>query len=227
MVTKEKSSRELVVKLCRFFASLVSSRSLVFFPPHSADFSVKTLFPPRFRSLFALSDPTKLRSDLQAIYDRGIRCLAICLTHSYTFPQHEQIIADIASEIGFTQISVSSTLSPQIKMVPRASSASADAYLSPVLQAYIAGFFKGFDDQLKSGKSGARVEFMTSEGTLVDVNNFSGLKSIISGPAGGVVGFASTSWDEERKIPVIGELLLFPTSSALKLCLLLSDEHSY
>ncbi|GAA5881825.1 hypothetical protein JCM16303_006468 [Sporobolomyces ruberrimus] len=149
-------------------------------------------------------DPSKIRTDLQALFDRGLRCLAICLAHSYTFPQHEQIVADIAQEIGFTQISVSSALSPQIKMVPRGTSATADAYLSPVLKEYIKGFFKGFGDDLKNGESGARVEFMTSEGTLVEVENFSGLRSVISGPAGGVVGCAKTSWDEERKIPVIG-----------------------
>ncbi|GAA5948602.1 hypothetical protein JCM21900_005187 [Sporobolomyces salmonicolor] len=149
-------------------------------------------------------DAARIRSDLQAIYDRGIRCLAICLAHSYTYPTHENLVASLAGEIGFTHISVSSALSPQIKMVPRATSASADAYLSPVLKDYLASFFKGFDDGLANGESQARVEFMTSEGTLVDVQNFSGLKSILSGPAGGVVGYSLTSWDEERKIPIIG-----------------------
>ncbi|GAA5887260.1 hypothetical protein JCM5296_004579 [Sporobolomyces johnsonii] len=149
-------------------------------------------------------DAARIRSDLQAIYDRGIRCLAICLAHSYTYPEHENLVASLAGEIGFTHISVSSALSPQIKMVPRATSASADAYLSPVLKDYLASFFKGFDDGLANGQSHARVEFMTSEGTLVDVQNFSGLKSILSGPAGGVVGYSLTSWDEERKIPIIG-----------------------
>lgn len=99
-------------------------------------------------------------------------------------------------------------------MVPRGTSATADAYLSPVLKEYINGFFKGFEDELKAGSSGARVEFMTSEGTLVEVENFSGLRSVISGPAGGVVGCAKTSWDEERKIPVIGYVALFFASLA-------------
>ncbi|GAA6023156.1 hypothetical protein JCM10207_005745 [Rhodosporidiobolus poonsookiae] len=148
-------------------------------------------------------DVEKVRADLQAVFDGGIRCIAICLVHSYTFPDHENIIASIAQEIGFTQISVSSALSPQIKAVPRATSASADAYLSPVLKDYLRGFFKGFDDRLPAGTSGARVEFMTSEGTLVPVEHFSGLKSILSGPAGGVVGYALTSWDEQKRIPIL------------------------
>ncbi|BGP27193.1 5-oxoprolinase [Rhodotorula toruloides] len=141
-------------------------------------------------------DLAKVRSDLQAIYDRGVRSVAICFVHSFTFPDHENLVADICREIGFPQVSVSSALSPQIKAVPRATSASVDAYLNPVLKDYLRGFFKGFESSLADGTSGARVEFMTSEGTLVDVAHFSGLRSILSGPAGGVVGYSLTSWDE-------------------------------
>jgi len=82
-------------------------------------------------------------------------------------------------------------------MVPRGVSATADAYLTPILRAYLDGFFSGFA-QLP------RVEFMSSDGGLVDVSRFSGLKTILSGPAGGVVGYARTSWDEKRKTPIIG-----------------------
>jgi 5-oxoprolinase (ATP-hydrolysing) len=45
---------------------------------------------------------------------------------------------------------------------------------------------------------------MQSDGGLVDVSKFSGLRAILSGPAGGVVGYALTSYDPETKIPVIG-----------------------
>ncbi|KAM0755615.1 5-oxoprolinase [Meredithblackwellia eburnea MCA 4105] len=149
-------------------------------------------------------DSVKVAEDLQKLYDAGIRCLAICLLHSYTFPDHEQLVASIAQKIGFTHISVSSQLSPQIKMVPRATSSTADAYLTPVLKEYLASFFTGFDEGLSGGSKGARVEFMTSEGSLVELDKFSGLKSILSGPAGGVVGYSSTSWDPELRIPSIG-----------------------
>lgn len=92
-----------------------------------------------------------------------------------------------------------------IKMVPRGVSSTADAYLTPILRDYLDGFFKGFDEKLKGGHvSGARVEFMGSDGGLVDLDNFSGLKSILSGPAGGVVGYALTSWDPKKKYPIIG-----------------------
>ncbi|KIW73000.1 hypothetical protein, variant [Phialophora macrospora] len=89
-----------------------------------------------------------------------------------------------------------------IKMIPRGMSATADAYLTPVIQRYIGGFQGGFADKLKS--SNASCHFMQSDGGLVDVRNFSGLRAVLSGPAGGVVGFARTSYDPEDGTPIIG-----------------------
>lgn len=124
-------------------------------------------------------------------------------------------MGDLAREIGFTQISVSSQLLPMIKMVPRGVSSTADAYLTPILRNYLDGFFDGFDEQLRSaGLDKPRVEFMASDGGLLNLDNFSGLKSILSGPAGGVVGYALTSWDPKRRIPIVGSgFLLFPPTS--------------
>lgn len=140
----------------------------------------------------------------------GYRSIAIVFVHSYTFPAHEQLVAELAREIGFSHISVSSQLLPMIKMVPRGVSSTADAYLTPILYEYLDGFFNGFDERLrKGGENDARVEFMGSDGGLLDLQNFSGLKSILSGPAGGVVGYALTSWDEEQKTPIIGYFLSF------------------
>ncbi|KAG8934128.1 hypothetical protein FRC02_010505 [Tulasnella sp. 418] len=150
-------------------------------------------------------DESTLRADLQKLYDSGYRSIAVCLVHSYTFSTHELLIGSIAKDVGFEHISLSSQLLPMIKMVPRGVSSTADAYLTPILRQYLDGFFSGFDDQLRiGGVETARVEFMASDGGLLDLDNFSGLKSILSGPAGGVVGYALTSWDEESKTPIIG-----------------------
>jgi 5-oxoprolinase (ATP-hydrolysing) len=129
--------------------------------------------------------------------------LAITLLHSYTFPYHELELARIAQKIGFTQISLSSQISPMIKAVSRGYSATADAYLTPLTKTYIDGFRQGFVGNLEDA-SGARCEFMQSDGGLTGWQNFSGLKAILSGPAGGVVGFSKTCHDTERKKPVIG-----------------------
>lgn len=152
-----------------------------------------------------------IREKLQEVYDSGIRSIAVCLMHGYTFPDHEALIGRIAKEIGFQHISLSHELMPMVKLVPRATSVCADAYLTPAIRKYIDGFQAGFEGGLgtesvkhEKGARGARCEFMQSDGGLVDVDKFTGLKAILSGPAGGVVGYAITSYDEETKIPVIG-----------------------
>ncbi|KAF3007738.1 hypothetical protein E8E13_009895 [Curvularia kusanoi] len=152
-----------------------------------------------------------IRKQLQHVFDSGIKSIAVCLMHGYTYPHHEALVGKIAKEIGFEHVSLSHALMPMIKLVPRATSACADAYLTPAIRKYIDGFSKGFEGGLGSesvkreeGAKGARCEFMQSDGGLVDVDIFSGLKAILSGPAGGVVGYALTSYDPETKIPVIG-----------------------
>lgn len=154
---------------------------------------------------------SEIQKGLKTLYDEGFRSIAVCLMHSYTFPDHEKLVGKIAEEIGFTHISLSSQLMPMIKLVPRATSATADAYLTPEIRRYIEGFSKGFSGGLgvesvakEAGSKGARCEFMQSDGGLVDVSSFSGLRAILSGPAGGVVGYALTSYDPETKVPVIG-----------------------
>jgi 5-oxoprolinase (ATP-hydrolysing) len=152
-----------------------------------------------------------IRKQLKEVYDSGLKSIAVCLMHSYTYPEHEKLIGKIAQEVGFEHVSLSSQLMPMIKLVPRATSACADAYLTPTIRRYIDGFSKGFQGGLGSqsvkkeqGNKGARCEFMQSDGGLVDVAGFSGLRAILSGPAGGVVGYALTSYDPETKTPVIG-----------------------
>lgn len=91
-----------------------------------------------------------------------------------------------------------------IKAVSRGHSAAADAYLSPVVEKYIEGFRAGFIGKLQDSEQGARCEFMQSDGGLVGWQRFNGLRAILSGPAGGVVGFSRTCYDEEDKVPCIG-----------------------
>ncbi len=121
---------------------------------------------------------------LQAVFDSGIRSLAVAFLHAYRFPQHEQAIGELAREIGFSQISLSHQVSPLMKLVSRGETTVVDAYLSPVLRRYV--------DQVAAELNGARLLFMQSNGGLVDAHRFQGKDSILSGPAGGVVGAVKT-----------------------------------
>ncbi|KAJ9260556.1 hypothetical protein DTO212C5_8485 [Paecilomyces variotii] len=117
--------------------------------------------------------------------------------------EHELRIAEIAKEVGFTHISLSSQVAPMIRLVPRGMSATADAYLTPTVKRYIDGFTKGFEGGFqRPGET--KCQFMQSDGGLADFRRFSGLRAILSGPAGGVVGYAKTSYDPEDGTPVIG-----------------------
>ena len=132
----------------------------------------------------------QLRNDLQKAYDDGIRSVAIAFMHGYRHNDHEQRAGEIAKEIGFTQISVSHTVSPLIKLVSRGDTTVVDAYLSPILRRYVD---RVAADLEADGAVGPRLMFMQSNGGLTDAKIFQGKDSILSGPAGGVVGMVRTA----------------------------------
>ncbi len=130
---------------------------------------------------------------------RGIESVAICFMHAFTYPDHEKQIETLCKTMGFKNITLSSQTSPMIKIVPRGTSTTADAYLTPGIKTYLNSFFSGFDKGIREqvgNKPPVKVEFMQSDGGLVNANDFNGFKAILSGPAGGVVGFATTSWEQ-------------------------------
>ncbi|MFN3153276.1 hydantoinase B/oxoprolinase family protein [Bremerella sp.] len=131
-------------------------------------------------------DQIKLKDDLGRLYDSGIRSLAICLLHAYRDPKHEIIAQKIAGEVGFTDISVSHAVAPLIKIVSRGDTTVVDAYLNPILRDYVHKI------QSKLGP-GSHLRLLTSAGSLITAESFSGKDSILSGPAGGVVGFAAAA----------------------------------
>ncbi|MBW4561303.1 MAG: hydantoinase/oxoprolinase family protein [Mojavia pulchra JT2-VF2] len=127
----------------------------------------------------------QVKQDLQAVYDTGIRSCAIVFMHSDRYPNHEEQVAQLAQEIGFTQISISHQVSPLMKLVSRGDTTVVDAYLTPILRRYV--------NQVASQLPGVRLMFMKSDGGLTDAEQFQGKDSILSGPAGGIVGAVQTS----------------------------------
>jgi 5-oxoprolinase (ATP-hydrolysing) len=140
---------------------------------------------------------TGLVEDLQNAYDAGIRSCAIVLMHGYRYPDHEQQVASLAKELGFTQISVSHQVSPLMKLVSRGDTTVVDAYLSPLLGRYIDRIALELDgansNDEESTRHSPRLMFMQSNGGLTDAHRFHGKDSILSGPAGGIVGAVQTS----------------------------------
>lgn len=130
-------------------------------------------------------DAMRIRADLQAAYRKGLRSVAILFMHAWRYPQHEILVAEIAREIGFSQISASHAVSPLIKFVGRGDTTVVDAYLSPVLRRYV--------EQVARELPDTRLFFMQSNGGLTQADHFQGKDAILSGPAGGVVGMVQTA----------------------------------
>ncbi|EFX01321.1 hydantoinase [Grosmannia clavigera kw1407] len=146
-------------------------------------------------------DLEAVRASLEQLWLQGFRSLSVVLLHSYLYPLHEQQLGALAREMGFSVVE-SAAVQPMMKVVPRGMSATVDAYLTPIVRAYIDSISANFQGGLAA--EGLRCEFMQSDGGLVDFRRFGGLASILSGPAGGVVGYAQTSWDADARKPIIG-----------------------
>ncbi|XP_057327931.1 5-oxoprolinase [Microplitis mediator] len=145
-------------------------------------------------------DETTLIEDLKSLKEDGITSLAVVLAHSYSFTEHECRIGKIAREMGFSQVSLSHEVMPMTRIVPRGFTVSADAYLTPHIKTYLQSFSSGFKNNL----AGVNVLFMQSDGGLTPMNSFNGSRAILSGPAGGVVGYAITTYNKETSLPIIG-----------------------
>jgi 5-oxoprolinase (ATP-hydrolysing) len=128
---------------------------------------------------------TQAKNALQAAWDKGFRSVAVVFMHAYRFPAHEQQVAQIARDLGFTQVSASHAVSPMIKYVARGDTTVVDAYLSPILRRYV--------EQVARELPGVNLQFMQSNGGLAAAAVFQGKDSILSGPAGGIVGMAKVS----------------------------------
>ena len=130
-------------------------------------------------------DQDAVAAGLRAAYADGFRAAAVVCLHGYRYPAHEARIGDIARDIGFAQVSESHATSPLMKLVSRGDTTVVDAYLSPILARYV--------DRVTAELPGVRVLFMQSNGGLADARRFRGKDSILSGPAGGIVGMARSS----------------------------------
>jgi len=136
-------------------------------------------------AVVAALNEAALRAKLQAAVAEGFTSAAIAFLHADLNPDHERAAGEIASAAGFAFVALSSEVSPLPRFVPRAETTVADAYLTPVLRAYVR--------RVADAVAGAPLYFMTSAGGLVRAEAFRGRDAVVSGPAGGVVGVARTA----------------------------------
>lgn len=138
-------------------------------------------------------DEARAVADFAAARAEGCEALAIALMHGWRFTAHEARLAELARAAGFTQVSVSHEVAPLIKLIGRGDTTVVDAYLSPVLRAYVDGVATGLGAALSVGQAdGTPLLFMQSNGGLTAAGSFRGKDAVLSGPAGGIVGMVRT-----------------------------------
>lgn len=156
-------------------------------------------------------DLSVVRADLEKLKAQGFENVAIGFMHSYTYPEHEMQVTKLAEEMGF-KVSASSVLQSMAKFVPRSQSAVADAYLTPMTYTYLESFRKGFKGHLED-ESANKLLICQSDGGLTSWTKFTGLRGVLSGPAGGVVGLSRTCYDDNDGTPVLGfDMVSFATN---------------
>ncbi|MDQ7013018.1 MAG: hydantoinase B/oxoprolinase family protein [Planctomycetota bacterium] len=129
-------------------------------------------------------DLEALRADARRTLDAGIRTAAVALLHAWRNPHHERLIRDALLDEGFDHVSVSSDLGASIGFLARAQTTVVNAFLAPVIDRYLDNVAAPLDAR-------STLLVMTSSGGLIDRPGFAPKDSLLSGPAGGVVGAAA------------------------------------
>lgn len=148
-------------------------------------YEVAIAVPERIRSSGRIEKkltPFAITKIIRQLTRANIASVAICLLNSYKNPTHEKQLYRALVKAGFIFVTASHQLTRQVRLLPRAETTVANAYLQPVISQYLRG--------IRTGLSGARLRVMASNGALLGVDGFMPKDSLLSGPAGGVVGAA-------------------------------------
>jgi 5-oxoprolinase (ATP-hydrolysing) len=126
-----------------------------------------------------------LTRSLRELRDRGIDSLGIALLNDYRDGCLEAELAACARRAGFQYVASGFEVAPTIGYLVRASSVALDAYVTPLLQGYLA--------RLREQLPGSNLRLMQSSGGLCAPERFRGAASVLSGPAGGAEALAAVA----------------------------------
>lgn len=125
------------------------------------------------------------KAELEAIIpdlqEHGVEAIAVSFLFSFVCPTHERWVADRLREAGFF-VTASHELIPEFREYERTSTTAINAYVSPILD----GYLSELEEQIGSSD----FYILQSNGGRLSVPQAKkqGVRSILSGPAGGVVG---------------------------------------
>ncbi|MEB3105120.1 MAG: hydantoinase B/oxoprolinase family protein [Cyanobacteriota bacterium] len=138
-----------------------------------------------------------LAQQLRRALANGYESVAVALLHAYRNPAHELALEQWLLDQGLSDVALSHRLSPQPRLVPRGHTALVEAAVAPILRAYL--------DQAKSALGEATpLRVMRSSGALAVPAQLHAKDTILSGPAGGMVGAVAAAMAAQPGLPIVG-----------------------
>jgi len=146
----------------------------------------------------------ELKSLAAHIKSAGAQSIAICLLFSFANPQNEQAVASALRDLQIP-LSISHEILPEFREYERMSTVAINAYLQPVMQSYLKNLESRWESRLSASdsrlpearrsKPEARIFVMQSSGGIASVAAAARepVRTVLSGPAGGVVGAAASA----------------------------------
>lgn len=122
-------------------------------------------------------DEEALREQAREWRARGETVAVVALLHADRFPEMEIRAKQLLESEGFDEVTTSAELGARLGFLPRMETALANGYLAPVLNSF----------KERVGQAG-EVAFLTSAGGLQEADDYEPVDSLLSGPAGGLVG---------------------------------------
>ncbi len=132
-------------------------------------------------------DEDDVRTQLRKLKAQGVEALSISLLNSYANPAHERRVAEIAAEeFPGVQVSLSSTVLPELREYERTLTTVANACVQPRVARYV----EHLEAELEQAGSRGRLYILRSDGGLVSAKaaEENPVSMLMSGPAGGVTG---------------------------------------
>ena len=129
-------------------------------------------------------DLDAVRREVRELREDGVEALAVCFLHAYRNPAHERAVHDLVrAEFPDLPVSISSDVHPQIHEYERSSTTAANAYVQPLMSAYV----RRLDRALRERGFAGRFHFIQSSGGLTALETAAALpvRFLESGPAGG------------------------------------------
>jgi len=135
-------------------------------------------------------DVKSATSAIEILAGVGVESIAICLLHAYRNPVHERALAGLArATLPGAFLSTSADVLPEMGEYERTSTTVINAYLGPIVAAYLSRMKSRLDDLGHT----APIFVMQSSGALMDlaIASREPARMVESGPAAGVIGALS------------------------------------